>query len=390
MRLGKQIRRVDVQVSILMIIVTIFCSSCIYLVCYRMTHRDMINSLEERVFAIYDFLEDSLDKTMFEEINTREDMEKKSYREMKRLLRQVKSATNMMYLYTAKKNEEGQFVYVIDGLEARAEDFRYPGDLIEPEIVPDMQRALDGERVLPKNIKDTEWGKIFITYFPVHDGEKVVGVLGIEIGAEHQYNTYQSILRVLPGIVLFVSLLSTAVAVVAFRRISNPTYQDLYNTDQLTQLENRNAFQTDLSNMEAEGIRAGVGMISIDLNDLKLVNDRFGHYMGDRYIESAARAIRAVVGKRGAAYRTGGDEYVILFNGASEVELEEILDGICRYFAQRAPEVGADVLLSLSGGVAVYDKARDRGLAALYERADASMYESKRLYHTEREKRRSG
>lgn len=47
-------------------------------------------------------------------------------------------------------------------------------------------------------------------------------------------------------------------------------------------------------------------MISIDLNDLKLVNDRFGHYMGDRYIESAARAIRAVVGKRGAAYRTGG------------------------------------------------------------------------------------
>ena len=238
MRLGKQIRRVDVQVSILMIIVTIFCSSCIYLVCYRMTHRDMINSLEERVFAIYDFLEDSLDKTMFEEINTREDMEKKSYREMKRLLRQVKSATNMMYLYTAKKNEEGQFVYVIDGLEARAEDFRYPWDLIEPEIVPDMQRALDGERVLPKNIKDTEWGKIFITYFPVHDGEKVVGVLGIEIGAEHQYNTYQSILRVLPGIVLFVSLLSTAVAVVAFRRISNPTYQDLYNTDQLTQLKN--------------------------------------------------------------------------------------------------------------------------------------------------------
>ena len=224
----------------------------------------------------------------------------------------------------------------------------------------------------------------------MHDGKKVVGVLGIEIGAEHQYNTYQSILRVLPGIVLFVSLLSTAVAVVAFRRISNPTYQDLYNTDQLTQLKNRNAFQTDLSNMEAEGIRAGVGMISIDLNDLKLVNDRFGHYMGDRYIESAARAIRAVVGKRGAAYRTGGDEYVILFNGASEVELEEILDGICRYFAQRAPEVGADVLLSLSGGVAVYDKARDRGLAALYERADASMYESKRLYHTEREKRRSG
>ena len=33
----------------------------------------------------------------------------------------------MMYLYTAKKNEEGQFIYVIDGLDDGAEDFRYPG-----------------------------------------------------------------------------------------------------------------------------------------------------------------------------------------------------------------------------------------------------------------------
>ncbi len=105
MRLGKQIRRVDVQVSILMIIVTIFCSSCIYLVCYRMTHRDMINSLEERVFAIYDFLEDSLDKTMFEEINTREDMEKKSYREMKRLLRQETAAGRLQRIGAERLRE---------------------------------------------------------------------------------------------------------------------------------------------------------------------------------------------------------------------------------------------------------------------------------------------
>ena len=188
---------------------------------------------------------------------------------------------------------------------------------------------------------------------------------------------------------LLVSLLSTAVAMGGLPQDFQPHLPGFINTDQLTQLKNRNAFQTDLNNMEAEGIRAGVGMISIDLNDLKLVNDRFGHYMGDRYIESAAQAIRAVVGKRGAAYRTGGDEYVILFDGVPGGAGRDSGRNL-PVFCPAAPEVGADVLLSLSGGVAVYDKARDDGLAALYERADASMYERKRVYHTEREKRRNG
>ena len=99
-------------------------------------------------------------------------------------------------------NEDGEFVYLIDCLDQSEPDFRYPGDLIEHEIYPDMQRALDGQKVLPDRIKDTEWGKIFITYMPIYDGEQVLGVVGIEFEAGHQYDTYRSLRLLLPLFIL--------------------------------------------------------------------------------------------------------------------------------------------------------------------------------------------
>lgn len=382
MRLMRQARRVDVQVSILMIVITVFCSLCIYAVCYRLTHSGMIHGLEQRAFAIHDFLEESLDKSTFYEINARADMEKSSYREMKSLLKQVKNASNVMYLYTAKKNEQGEFIYVIDGLDLSAGDFRYPGDPIEHEITVDMERALGGEQVLPKDIKSTDWGKIFITYFPVHDGPQVVGVVGIEFEAGRQFKTYSTIRWIVPVIVVLVSLLSTVTAVLVFRRVSNPTFHDMANTDQLTQLKNRNAFQTDIGNLRPGRSRQNTAMITIDLNDLKLVNDRLGHQQGDCYIQAAARAIRETVLKRGSAYRTGGDEYVILLTQTSPREIEALIDQIRQRFETFCREAWDDVPLSFSCGYAVYDESRDEDMMALFSRADEAMYEQKKAYHS--------
>ena len=108
----------------------------------------------------------SLDKAAFSEINVKEDMQKNSYRSMHEMLNNVKKAARVKYLYTAKKNESSEFIYLIDGLDYDSQDFRYPGDPIEWEIYDDMERALTGGPVLPKAIKNTGWGKIFITYMP--------------------------------------------------------------------------------------------------------------------------------------------------------------------------------------------------------------------------------
>ena len=76
-------------------------------------------------------------------------------------------------------------VYVVDGLPEDADDFRYPGDAIEPEIQSELERALSGETVLPEKILDTDWGNIFIAYYPLYnESGEVIGALGIEVAAD--------------------------------------------------------------------------------------------------------------------------------------------------------------------------------------------------------------
>lgn len=383
MKLGNKLRRVDVQVTILLILTTVFCTCCVYFTSYYLAYADMIHSLEDRVYAIHDFLDDMLDKRTFSDINSRDDMDSEAYREAKQLLEAVKRSSNVMYLYTAKKNADGDFVYCIDGLSEQ-DDFRYPGDLIEPEIVGDMQRALNGETVLPAGIKNTDWGKIFITYFPIHEGDRVVGVLGIEFEAGHQYATYRNIRTATPIVIVVTSILAITAAVLVFRRISNPTYKDMSNTDQLTNLKNRNAFETDIHNQDV-GRKKGIGIMEADLNNLKLVNDRLGHGIGDLYIQAAGSTIRSELPRRGVVYRMGGDEFTVILQETNEQEMARISEHIQKALMQRSAEISdmaEDIPLSLSVGYALYNQ-EDRNLMNTYDRADVMMYEQKKQFHDE-------
>lgn len=383
MKLRRKLKRVDVQVSLLVVLTVVMCTCCVYFVGYQLTYLDMIKSLEDRVYAIHDFLDDMLNKDTFRTINTREDMETEEYQEAKKLLESVKRSTEVMYLYTAKKNAEGDFVYCVDGL-SQDEDFRYPGDAIEPEIVEDMQRALNGETVLPQGIKNTDWGKIFITYFPIHDGNKVVGVLGIEFEAGHQYMTYRNLKFAIPVVILITSLLATMAAMLVFRRISNPTYQDLYNTDQLTNLKNRNAFETDIHNLNAARKKGRIGIIEADLNNLKKVNDRLGHGAGDLYIQAAGNAMREAVPPEGVVYRMGGDEFAAILSDTSEQEMEELMRVISEKVMLHSEELAdkdKGIGLSISIGCALYQPGSGEDLMSVYDRADAEMYEHKKAFH---------
>lgn len=155
---------------------------------YSLTHQDMVHSLQDSVFSIYSYLDATLDKSSFQAINEYSDKQKEAYQSTADLLIRVKDATGVRYLYTAKQNESGNLIYVVDGLDPSSEDFRNPGDLIEPEIQENLRLALRGEKVLPDNALATGWGKIFVSYFPIHgdDGTSVIGAIGIEkIGRAH-------------------------------------------------------------------------------------------------------------------------------------------------------------------------------------------------------------
>lgn len=370
--------RVDVQVCIIVAVVVACSFLCVYVFNYNVTYQDMIDTLKERSDSIDSYLEDSIDKATFTDIETAEDMNDASYRTMKESFEAVKEATGVRYLYTAKKAQDGSFVYVVDGLPSDSADFRAPGDAIEPEIVPDMERALAGETVYPIDIKDTGRGYVFVSYYPIHDGDRVVGVIGIEFDAQRQYEAF-SVVRVgTPAIGAVFCLFAIVVARFAFRRVSNPWYRDMANTDYLTGLKNRNAFEVDVANWERAD-RACAAVVCADLDGLKAVNDEFGHAAGDELIKGAAEAMVAAADGKAAVYRTGGDEFVAcLFEGDEELtsRLAAAMKNACvGRFVEGEP-------LSLSVGWAVREPGES--VEDMTKRADARMYEEKKRTRTAR------
>lgn len=120
-------------------------------------------------------------------------------------------------------------------------------------------------------------------------------------------------------------------------------------------------------------------VVMIDLDDLKEVNDTYGHESGDQYIISAAEILKKIVGESGLTARHGGDEFVLFLEEKSEEALQEKL--LQLKSAQDSSEAvlhdGQHVPLRFSMGCCFIDE-----VAAPYdemlEKADIAMYQNKR------------
>ena len=382
--MSRPIRRMDVQVSIFTAAVVTVSCLCVFAVHYFSTYHDMIRSLNDRVLAIYDYLEDSLNREAFSQLRSIDDMNTPLYQDSRQIFANVKQATDVRYLYTATQIENGDFIYLIDGLPLDAEDFRHPGDLIEKEIIPELQRAMNGETIMPSNIKETEWGKIFIAYLPIHSEQNndVVGVVGIEFDAAKHYNTYKNLRLFTPIIILGTCLLSIVFAVIFFRRISNPLYRDMANTDHLTQLKNRNAYLVDTQNLVALHTISDLGILVIDLNNLKAVNDELGHDHGDTYLQISAQALLKAVERNGTIYRIGGDEFAVLVSYADEKMMKKLETDIHIIFNENKPDWSINIGLAIGWYICT---SKDT-LQSAFNQADTLMYKHKKAEHQQKNK----
>lgn len=375
MRNYKKIARVDLQVTILTFLVVLVSCFTVFIFDYFLTHKLIINDLKVRTEGIHSYLEARLDRESIIRLNTEEDMESSLYRLTKDMLDEVRAVTGVRYLYTAKETEEGEYIYLVDGLPADSVDFRNVGQPLEEEIIPDIQRALKGETVEPTRLKNTSWGHIYISYFPIYSGDKVIGVIGIEFDAAFQNKISQQLMLITPCVIIIFSLLSCLIAVRQFRRISNPNYRDFANTDILTGLANRNAFDVAINNLESGDKKNQVGIIGIDFDGLKKINDTFGHTAGDQFIKNGSSLIKRFVRKPDQLYRIGGDEFVILLLGKEVGQMKELMDKIEKN--TRDYNLSSEQKISFSMGCALFDHSRDKSLEDTFQRADTAMYQMK-------------
>lgn len=147
---------------------------------------DVIHQAVSNIFTKEDFVN----------INDYEDMDTDRYRMLQSRLNELRLLRSVRYLYTAKRAENGDLVYLIDGLDYGADDFAYPGTEIEDEMIPYIESALSGQIVYSQEIVDTTWGHIFTACYPVYDKSEsgqIVGALCIEIDMESTYKSIKAI-----------------------------------------------------------------------------------------------------------------------------------------------------------------------------------------------------
>jgi diguanylate cyclase (GGDEF)-like protein len=153
----------------------------------------------------------------------------------------------------------------------------------------------------------------------------------------------------------------------------------LLNTDDLSGLLLRRRFDADAEAMIESARDAGgrVGLIVMDLDGIKRINDTHGHLFGAYVIGEAGKLIGRVIGNRGLASRFGGDEYVAVFPGLDCDQTAAVGEEILRALNEHPFEREGIVLRpGISVGVAAYPDA-GADLPTLFHAADEALYRAK-------------
>ncbi|GAA1626358.1 putative bifunctional diguanylate cyclase/phosphodiesterase [Catellatospora bangladeshensis] len=148
--------------------------------------------------------------------------------------------------------------------------------------------------------------------------------------------------------------------------------------DALTHLANRTAFRQRLAEAAARARRDGTlaGVLYIDLDDFKLVNDTLGHEAGDRLLELVAQRLRGVLRAGDTAARLGGDEFAVLVESVSGPQLiEDVADRVVAALARPFELDGRLVSGRATVGVSVTSDGRTA--ADLLRQADVALYSAK-------------
>ena len=169
-----------------------------------------------------------------------------------------------------------------------------------------------------------------------------------------------------------------AVAVLGAIGLNSVTkLQNLGLTDSLSSLPNRRALHGQIRAHTSKGQELSVALI--DLDGFKMINDLYGHAVGDELIRQCATMLTDVSGDEAKCFRLGGDEFAIYMAGPLS---STILEGMCRALLERLgqPIAIEDRRIGIGASVGLSHSSGDDGLdsSELLRRADVAMYVSKR------------
>ncbi len=163
-------------------------------------------------------------------------------------------------------------------------------------------------------------------------------------------------------------------------RVLNKKLVELTETDALTQVKNRAAYvdkEAELNSIIRSHSRLEFAVGLFDINNLKKMNDNYGHEAGDVYIVNCCRLLCKTF-KNSPVYRIGGDEFVVVMQKDDYNNREELLLQMKAKMEEVASsDLPPEETVSIAGGIGVFERGKDYKFADVASKADAAMYEDK-------------
>ena len=220
--------------------------------------------------------------------------------------------------------------------------------------------------LLPKRIMRQER---FLIFYPLHYNTYSIGYIALDgISDAAKMNLHESIFN-------FLEIAIENVRKKELLRQFNETLDELYVHDSLTGLYNRfglNRFGREVFNwlMERDG---AVQVLFTDMDDMKLINDKYGHNLGDEALKASAAILTECCSPEDFIMRYGGDEFVVIA-GSGEKDLAE---RILKEAAEYNTTSGMPFTLGFSIGTVRAEASRGKTMDDCIKEADAAMYEVK-------------
>ncbi|MCB0930619.1 MAG: GGDEF domain-containing protein [Mycobacterium sp.] len=189
-----------------------------------------------------------------------------------------------------------------------------------------------------------------VRVLPVRYGVAIVGVLVLAAARPMDREAVAVVESVLPSL-----------AVALTNALNHQDLQRVAALDPLTSAYNRRFGVERLKEEVARSLRSGdsLGLLVLDLDHFKVVNDTYGHIVGDRVLQSVVRATRQVLRDGDVLVRYGGEEFVVILPGAGRGDLTDMAERV-RHIISEAEIVADGHRLSVTvsiGGAGIPDQA---------------------------------
>ncbi|MBS1187507.1 MAG: putative signal transduction eal-ggdef domain transrane protein [Burkholderiaceae bacterium] len=226
-----------------------------------------------------------------------------------------------------------------------------------------------------------EW-QHFVVIEEIRNGDERIGLVSLRFMMKPFYQRLLGhvavIMAVALGALLIVYLFTSRMRMAVSRAEIQLDF--LAYTDPVTSLPNRRAFNMELESMVASAKNSGgqVGLILLDLDNFKVVNDTMGHQCGDEILRMVANRLTSTLRSVDLVCRMGGDEFVLILmpDEDAEIDLDTIAARVLELLSEPFRYQEHEFFLTASVGGSMFP-ADAQDSETLIRKADAAMYSAK-------------